>query len=55
MSKEYDKVAKRLAFILQKLNSGERFSTDELAEEFNVDKRTIQRDLNNFNICIGSN
>ncbi len=42
----YDKLAVRLAQILIRLNSGEHFSADELADEFNVDIRTIQRDLN---------
>ena len=32
--------------ILIKLNSGESFSLDDLAIEFNVSKRTIQRDIN---------
>jgi len=44
--KNHDKIATRLAQILNKLNSGERFSVEELVEEFNVTKRTIQRDLN---------
>lgn len=42
----HDKIATRLAIILNKLNQGERFSIDELVEEFNVTKRTIYRDLN---------
>ena len=42
----HDTLATRLGVILNKLNSGERFSVDELAEEFNVSKRTIQRDIN---------
>lgn len=29
----------------KKLNNGERFTAEELAEEFNVNVRTIQRDL----------
>ena len=45
MSK-HDKIATRLAQILNKLNSGERFSVENLVEEFEVTKRTIQRDLN---------
>jgi len=44
--KSHDKIATRLAIILNKLNSNERFSIDDLIEEFNVTKRTIQRDLN---------
>lgn len=46
MRKEYDTLAVRLTLILKKLISGERFSIDELSCEFNVSKRTIQRDLN---------
>ena len=44
--KNHDKIATRLAQILNKLNSGERFSVEELVEEFCVTSRTIQRDLN---------
>jgi len=35
----------RLAQIIKKLNNGERFTQLELIEEFDVDTRTIQRDL----------
>mgnify|MGYP001940384615 CR=1 FL=1 len=45
MSKEHDKIALRLALILQKLNQGEILYETELAEEFNVSLRTIQRDM----------
>ncbi len=45
MKKSHDKIAIRLASILTKLNSGERFTTIELAKEFNVTERTIQRDI----------
>lgn len=41
----HDQLACRLATILQKLNRGERLSVDVLASEFNVHRRTIQRDL----------
>lgn len=44
--KSHDKIATRLAIILNKLNSNERFSIEDLIDEFNVTKRTIQRDLN---------
>ncbi len=44
--KIHDTLATRLAQILKKLNAGERFSVEELVEEFGVQKRTIQRDLN---------
>ena len=40
-----DKLAKRLAYILTKLNNGERFTLKELALEFACDTRTISRDL----------
>jgi len=46
LSANHDTIATRLGIILNKLNSGERFSIEELAEEFNVSKRTIQRDIN---------
>jgi len=46
MAKEYDKISIRLSQILLKLNNGERFTIDELAEEFNVSSRTIHRDIN---------
>ena len=42
----HDKIATRLAGILTKLNNGERFTAEELAEEFEISVRTIQRDLN---------
>jgi predicted DNA-binding transcriptional regulator YafY len=41
----HDLLAWRLTAILQKLNQGERLNIDQLAEEFNVHRRTIQRDL----------
>lgn len=43
--KEHDQLAWRLASILQKLNQGEALNPIDLATEFNVHKRTIQRDL----------
>ena len=46
MSKSNDKLSIRLTQILLKLNSGEILSLDDLALEFNVSKRTIQRDIN---------
>lgn len=46
MKNEHDKIATRLALILQKLVAKEKFTIEELCEEFNVNKRTIQRDLN---------
>ena len=46
MTKSHDTIATRLALILTKLNNGERFTIEELSDEFNVNVRTIQRDLN---------
>jgi len=46
MTKSHDKLAYRLAQILIKLNDGGSFTIEELAEEFNVSTRTIQRDIN---------
>ena len=42
---EHDKTAVRLTEILKKLNEGEKLDPKELALEFNVTVRTIQRDL----------
>ena len=44
-TKEHDTLALRLTAILRKLNDGERLVPRELADEFNVGIRTIQRDL----------
>ena len=44
-NKEHDTLALRLTAILRKLNDGERLVPRELADEFNVGIRTIQRDL----------
>lgn len=41
----HDLLAWRLCAILQKLNQGERLDIDQLAENFGVHRRTIQRDL----------
>ncbi len=41
----HELLARRLAGILQRLNAGERLDIDDLAKEFSVHKRTIQRDL----------
>ncbi len=47
MSKtEHDKLARRLTEILIKLNNGDKLDPQELAKEFGVNLRTIQRDLN---------
>jgi predicted DNA-binding transcriptional regulator YafY len=42
----HDTLVRRLAMILVKLNQGERLDPTALADEFNVNLRTIQRDLN---------
>jgi predicted DNA-binding transcriptional regulator YafY len=44
--KEHDKTAFRLSSILIKLNDGESPSMVELAQEYSVSLRTIQRDIN---------
>jgi predicted DNA-binding transcriptional regulator YafY len=43
---DHDVLAQRLTHILIKLNQGERLAPSELAQEFGVTLRTIQRDLN---------
>ena len=43
---DYDKILTRLTIILAKLNDGESLSVKELAQEFNVSTKTIQRDFN---------
>lgn len=48
MHHDYDKILTRLIVILQRLNEGECLSVSELAEEFNVSTKTIQRDFNNY-------
>ncbi len=42
---KHEKLAIRLADIMKLFNSGNSFTMEELTEEFDVDKRTIQRDL----------
>jgi len=44
--KNHDTIATRLSIILNKFNSGEKFSVDDLVDEFGVTRRTVQRDLN---------
>ncbi|QKE29970.1 transcriptional regulator, YafY family [Arcobacter acticola] len=43
---DYDKTLTRLVSILSKLYNGDSLSVKELADEFNVSTRTIQRDFN---------
>jgi predicted DNA-binding transcriptional regulator YafY len=45
VNSDHDKLAFRLASILQKLNQGEKLDIDQLAADFSVHRRTIQRDL----------
>ena len=46
MKHEYDKILTRLMTTLARLNDGEALSVKELAEEYNVSTKTIQRDFN---------
>lgn len=46
--KDHDKLSTRLTQILTKFNNGERFTIIELAQEFSVSTRTIERDLKKF-------
>lgn len=43
---DYDKILYRLTTIWARLREGEVLSTSELAQEFNVSSKTIQRDFN---------
>jgi len=43
---DYDKILTRLTIILARLNDGEALSVKELAQEFNVSTKTLQRDFN---------
>ena len=43
---KHEKLAERLAGILQRLNEGENLVIDELLATYQVDRRTLQRDLN---------
>lgn len=42
----HDTLVRRLALILIKFNQGQKLDPKQLAEEFNVNMRTIQRDIN---------
>jgi len=48
-NRDYDKRIFRLLSILNKLDGGEKVSSRQLAEDFNVTLRTIQRDLEILN------
>ena len=43
--KDYDKILYRLTSILTQLSNYERPSIEELSVEYNVSRRTIQRDI----------
>lgn len=45
---DYDKAMTRLTTIMTRLYQGELLSVIELAQEFSVSTRTIQRDFNNY-------
>ncbi len=45
MQHDYDKILTRLTIILSKLYQGEELKVNDLADEFNVSQRTIQRDF----------
>ena len=45
-AKSHDKLGIRLSQILIRLSAGERLRIDDLTVDFDVNKRTIQRDLN---------
>ena len=45
MKKDYDKALTRLVGILTKLSNGEMPTVKELADEYNVNVRTIQKDI----------
>lgn len=45
-SDNHDTLVYRLAQMLVKLNQGEKLNPQALADEFGVNLRTIQRDLN---------
>ena len=46
VEKSHDLLAFRLADMLRRLNQGERMSVLQLAGDYGVNSRTIQRDLN---------
>lgn len=46
MENKTDKLAIRFLYIITQLNQGERLTTTELAQKFNVTERIIQKDLN---------
>lgn len=43
--KNHDKLATRLAQILYRFNNGEKLNLEDLANEFEISQRTLQRDL----------
>jgi len=49
--KQYDSKIFRLMYILNKLDAGSQISTQDLAKEFNVSPRTVQRDIQLIDIA----
>jgi predicted DNA-binding transcriptional regulator YafY len=49
--KQYDKKIFRLMYMLNKLDTGSKISTQDLASEFNVSPRTVQRDIQLLDIA----
>lgn len=49
--KQYDKKIFRLMYMLNKLDTGSKISTRDLANEFNVSPRTVQRDIQLLDIA----
>lgn len=45
MQHDYDKILTRLTIILSRLYQAEQLKPSDLAKEFNVSDRTIQRDF----------
>ncbi|MFQ2285548.1 hypothetical protein [Aeromonas dhakensis] len=48
---EHDKIAQRLGMLLTRLYSGEKLHLSDLATEYNVTVRTLQRDFNQRLSC----
>jgi predicted DNA-binding transcriptional regulator YafY len=49
--KQYDSKIFRLMYILNKLDAGSQIATQDLAKEFNVSPRTVQRDIQLIDIA----
>ena len=48
MQHDYDKILTRLTVILSRLYQAEQLKPSDLAKEFNVSERTIQRDFKEY-------